>query len=84
VLTRLIAQLFRLGRERNPLSSALLEELVAATDTLSESNILRSATPLAVDDALGLAPLLPDVEVTPNLAVAAFDEVQAVRIAVNC
>ena len=33
-----------------------------------------------MDDALRLAPLLPDVEVIPDLSIAAFDEIEAVRV----
>ena len=64
-------------------SQAALCCLCAPTSTTSESNVFRSAAPLAVDDALGLAPLFPDVEVIPDLPITTFYEIKAVRIGMN-
>ena len=36
-----------------------------------------------MDDALRFAPLLPDVEVIPDLSITAFDEIEAVRVWMN-
>jgi hypothetical protein len=36
-----------------------------------------------MEDALRLAPLLPDVEAIPNLSITTFDEVEAVRVAMS-
>ena len=58
------------------LSSILLRAFVPGCS----SNVLRGSAPLAVDDALGLPPFLPDVEVIPNFAVAALEEIEAIRI----
>ena len=55
----------------------------APTVACSPSNVLRGATPLAVDDALRFAPIFPDLESIPDLSVTALDEIEAVRIRVN-
>ena len=61
--------------------SALLAE--PPTNTLSESNVFRRATPLAVNDALQAAMLLPKSALLPDLRPTALDEILAVRVLVN-
>ena len=37
-----------------------------------------------MDDALRLAPFLPDFELFPDLAIAPFDEIEAIGVGMNC
>jgi hypothetical protein len=46
------------------------------------ADVLRGAAALGVDHALRLTPLLSDLELIPNLSIAAFDEIEAIRIPV--